>query len=258
MPTRQDNQSAELFGQTPWQTVGPFFHFGLPWSGCADLTGPSDLGARPDLWMCGFSMPCPVAGAEAGASGVEQRGAPRGQPLGERVQISGRMLDAAGAPLPDGLLEIWQANAAGYYRDPAAASVSPASAGALDRAFFGFGRAATAEDGSFRFLTIRPGRVPFAPSASQGPGADVLSSARQAPHIAVNVLGRGLLKRLMTRIYFADEPSNAEDPILKRVPEARRGTLLARRLEGAANDALARYHFDIHLQGVRETVFFEC
>ena len=202
-------------------------------------------------------MPCPAAGAEPRASGVEQYGAPRGQPLGERVEISGRMLDAAGEPLPDGLLELWQANAAGYYRDPAA-SVSAASAGALDRAFFGFGRAATAEDGSFRFRTIRPGRVPFAPAAAHGPGAEVLSSARQAPHIAVNVLGRGLLKRLMTRIYFADEPSNADDPILKRVPEARRETLLARRLEGAANDALARYHFDIHLQGARETVFFEC
>ena len=227
------------YGQTPWQTVGPFFHFGLPWSGCADLTGHSGIGARPDL------MP---TGRQA-LRGPDVR-PPEPSPRGERIEINGRVFDAQGVPVPDALLEIWQANANGQYRGSAAfPRDDPADdpAGEVDLAFFGFGRAATAENGSFCFRTLRPGRVPFA--AGHRP--------LQAPHIALGVQGRGLLKRLVTRIYFADESSNAEDPILARVPEHRRATLLAERVDAPHAGAAASYRFDVHLQGARETVFFE-
>ena len=231
-PERLDNQSPQLFGQTPSQTVGPFFHFGLPWKGGADLTGPSDLGARLDLIPQGHyelrepsAQPWPLA------------------PLGERIEIGGEVLDERGAALPDALLEIWQANAAGRYRSAA----DPRASLALDPAFFGFGRAATDREGRFLFRTVRPGRVPFGES----------DRPMQAPHIALGVLGRGLLKRLVTRIYFEDEASNADDPVLALVPEQRRATLIARRVAPTASTSVATYRFDVHLQGERETVFFE-
>ncbi|HEY7929505.1 MAG TPA: protocatechuate 3,4-dioxygenase subunit alpha [Steroidobacteraceae bacterium] len=235
---RADNQDPSLFGQTPWQTVGPFFHFGLPWNGCADLTGPSQMGGRADLMPTGF----------AALRGPERRDA--AAPVGERIQISGHVFDGRGRPVPDALLEIWQANASGCYRGSGFAGQGPAS---IDQGFFGFGRAATAEDGSFCFRTIRPGRVHFTSSGG----------ALQAPHIALGVLGRGLLKRLMTRIYFDDEPSSAEDAILRLVPEHRRATLMAQRIDAAAGGAVpgsdpsAHYRFDVRLQGERETVFFD-
>ena len=214
-----DNQSPELFGQTPAQTIGPFFHFSLPWYGSADLVGESDLGARPDLLQEGHQ--------ELNCSRKRTRVA------GEPIEIFGRILDGAGAPVVDALIEIWQANAHGRYASPS----DPRTELPLDPGFAGFGRAATAEDGTFRFRTIRPGSVP-------GP-----SNRLQAPHIAVGVFGRGLLKRLATRIYFADAPENEDDPILALVPEDRRETLLAK---PAGNV----WQFDIILQGERETVFF--
>jgi len=192
-----DNQSPEIFGQTPWQTVGPFFHGSLPWTGGADLVG--------------------------------------GSSSGEAIEIVGRMFDADGAPVPDALIEIWQANAAGRYHSEADPRADPP----LNADFIGFGRSSTAEDGAFRFRTVRPGAVP-------GPG-----NALQAPHIAVGVLGRGLLKRLVTRIYFAGEPLNDADPILALVPATRRATLLA------SPEAPGVWRFDIHLAGAREIVFFE-
>jgi protocatechuate 3,4-dioxygenase alpha subunit len=235
---RADNQSPGLFGQTPWQTVGPFFHFSLPWNGCADLTGPSQIGGRPDLMPTGFAA---LRGPE------RSRTAP---PMGEPIQIAGYVFDAQGKPVPDALLEIWQANASGYYRSPGFIGGGTA---VVDQHFFGFARAATAEDGSFCFRTIRPGRVHFTATGD----------ALQAPHIALGVLGRGLLKRLATRIYFDDEPSNAEDPILGLVPAHRRATLMAQRIgaartdEAASSTASRHYRFDVRLQGERETVFFE-
>jgi protocatechuate 3,4-dioxygenase alpha subunit len=219
-----DNQSDELFGQTPWQTVGPFFHYGLPWKGGADLIGGSDLGARPELTPeANYLLRQPAA-----------RGAIAGQP----IQIVGQVFDAAGAPVPDAMIEIWQANAAGRYnsRDDAREAL------AMDPEFVGFGRSATGEDGSFRFRTILPGRVP-------GPG-----NSLQAAHVAVGVFGRGLLKRLVTRLYFEGEEGLDEDPILALVPEERRATLIATKLDGAPGT----YRFDIHLQGEHETVFFDC
>lgn len=212
-----DNQSPERFGQTPWQTVGPFFHYALPWKGGADLVGTSDLGARPDLIPSGHDL-LHVAG-------------PRGPVAGDIIEITGRVTDGAGEAVPDALVEIWQADSAGRYPSEADPSLAPA--------FPGFGRAATDEDGTFRFRTIRPGRVP-------GPG-----NSLQASHIAVGVLGRGLIKRLVTRLYFEDGEGLEDDPILGLVPAARRVTLVARR----AGDALWR--FDIRLRGEHETVFFD-
>ncbi len=221
-----DNQSPELFGQTPWQTVGPFFHYGLPWKGGADLRGGSDIGARPEL--------APPEHYVLGAPAV------RGVIAGEPIDIVGRVFDADGAPLPDAMIEIWQANAAGRYNSPADRRADLP----LDPTFTGFGRASTGEDGAFRFRTILPGPTP-------GPG-----NGRQAPHIAVGVFGRGLIKRLVTRIYFAGQPLNDEDPILALVDPERQGALLATR-EGVADGAPV-WRFDIHLGGERETVFFDC
>ncbi|MDR3508810.1 MAG: protocatechuate 3,4-dioxygenase subunit alpha [Caulobacteraceae bacterium] len=221
-PTKTlDNQSPELFGQTPWQTVGPFFHYGLPWKGGADLTGGSDLGARPELTPEGHY--------------VLKTARDPGPLAGKMIEIVGQVFDADDVPVPDAMIEIWQANAAGRYNSPD----DPREELALDAGFIGFGRGATSEDGEYRFNTILPGRTP-------GPG-----NSQQAPHIAVGVFGRGLLKRLVTRIYFEGEAANDEDPILALAPAARRLTLIA------SKTGEATYRFDIHLQGEHETVFFD-
>jgi protocatechuate 3,4-dioxygenase alpha subunit len=201
--------------------VGPFFHYALPWKGGADLVaGAGELGARMDLIPDGRYLLGPAASDRAPCAG-------------EVIEVFGRVLDGEGQPVPDALLEVWQANAHGRY----AGEADPRADLPLDPGFTGFGRAATGADGGYRIRTVKPGRV-------AGPG-----NSLQAPHIAVGVLGRGLIKRLVTRIYFEGEPSNAEDPILGLTPAHRRGTLLARReAEG--------WRFDIRLQGEAETVFF--
>jgi protocatechuate 3,4-dioxygenase alpha subunit len=209
-----DNQSKELFGQTPWQTVGPFFHYGLPWKGGADLTGDSDLGARPDLIAPGHYL--------------LRTPSPREQVKGTSIEITGRVLDGDGRPVPDAMVEIWQADSQGRYYMPGTGGP-----------FIGFGRSATSNDGEFRFRSILPGRVP-------GPG-----NSLQASHIAVGVMARGILKRLVTRIYFPDGEGLDTDPILELVPAERRDTLIARKQPGG-------YRFDIILQGAGETVFFDC
>jgi protocatechuate 3,4-dioxygenase alpha subunit len=156
---------------------------------------------------------------------------------GERIVISGRVLDGEGKPIPDALLEFWQANADGKYAHPEDTQDKP-----RDGKFIGFGRVPTDKDGRFRFTTIKPGAVP-------GPG-----NTLQAPHIVVCVFMRGMLRHLYTRIYFADEAANANDPVLGLIEEvARRDTLLAR------NDATrGEYRWDIVMQGEGETVFFDC
>ena len=146
------------------------------------------------------------------------------------------MLDGDKLPVPDAMVEIWQANAYGRYNHPS--NQGPA---ALDPSFTGFGRSGTDEDGNYWFETIKPGAVPF--DATQ----------LQAPHISVTFFARGLLNHLVTRIYFADEPANESDPVLQRVPEDRRTTLLATR-EQSENAVV--YRFDIVLQGANETAFF--
>jgi len=218
---RQDNLDPNLFGQTPSQTVGPFFHYGLPWKGGADLIGRSDLGARPELFPAEHY--------------VLSMSSPTGVPAGEVIEVAGRVLDGHGDPVPDAMLEIWQANAAGRYASPDDVREDVP----LDPHFIGFGRAATDEAGIWRFRTVRPGRVP-------GP-----DDRLQAPHLTVSVFGRGLLKRLATRLYFLDGEGNDVDPILALVPKERRDTLIARK------DADGVWWLDIVLQGNGETVFFD-
>ena len=159
---------------------------------------------------------------------------------GQKITIEGRVTDGDGAPAADALLEIWQANAAGRYAHSEDTQDKP-----LDPKFRGFGRVCTDAEGRYRFTTIRPGAVP-------GRG-----NAMQAPHINVSVFARGLLKRLVTRIYFGDEPSNETDPVLSAIEdEAVRRTLVATASRGGKGQPLA-YRFDIVLQGKGETAFFE-
>jgi protocatechuate 3,4-dioxygenase alpha subunit len=214
-----------MAGETPWQTTGPFFHFGLAWKGGADLTSDSDLGARPDLTAPGHNLL------------IEHGATQRHLAKGTRIELVGQMFDNTDAPLTDALIEIWQANAAGRYvhADDMRGELP------LDPNFIGFGRGATDKQGGYRFRTVRPGRVP-------GPG-----NTLQAPHIALGIVGPGILKRLVTRVYFSDAPENAEDPILSLVPSTRRSTLIARPEPGTSHT----YRFDIHLGGPRETVFFD-
>jgi protocatechuate 3,4-dioxygenase alpha subunit len=153
---------------------------------------------------------------------------------GTRIVLEGRVLDGAGVGINDALIETWQADANGRYQH--AEDCRP---GTADPNFSGFGWAHTGKDGEFHLQTIKPGPVP-------APGRGV-----QAPHILVSVMGRGILTRFITRIYFEDEPANSGDPILTLVPEARRHTLIARR----ARDGV--YAFDVVMQGPHETVFFD-
>jgi protocatechuate 3,4-dioxygenase alpha subunit len=181
---------------TPSQTVGPYFAIGLPWDG-----GP--FAAAPDT------------------PGV--------------ITIAGTVHDGDGAPVPDALIETWQADGDGRFADLHGFGGPSMLAG-----FRGFARCGTNEsDGRFELVTVKPGRIPW-------PGG-----GEQAPHIDVSVFARGMLHRCVTRIYFADEPeSNATDPVLASVPAERRQTLLAT----PAGDG--RYAFDVRLQGPGETVFF--
>ncbi len=183
-------------GQTPSQTVGPFFKRAL---------------LRPEF-----------------ATMVNER------TRGERVVIEGFVLDGDRAPVGDAMLEVWQANSEGRYDHPADTQEK-----LLDPNFYGFGRLGTADDGSFRIVTIKPGPVP-------GAGGRL-----QAPHLNLSIFARGLLKRLVTRIYFPGEALNNSDPVLDAVGEARRPALIARPAPGGI------LRFDVILQGAGETVFFD-
>jgi protocatechuate 3,4-dioxygenase alpha subunit len=153
---------------------------------------------------------------------------------GERIDVVLTLHDAQGAVVPDGLLEIWQANSHGRYNHPDDRRNLP-----LDAGFDGFGRASTDSDGCSRFSTVKPGRVPWP------------AGGMQAPHINVSVFARGLLNRVATRLYFDGDPANAEDPVLKMVDPARRATLIAKK------DQAGRWRLPIHLGGPNETVFFD-
>ena len=181
---------------TPFQTVGPFFAICLSEAGCARLATENAIGRH--------------------------------------ITIEGTVRDGAGAPLPDALVEIWQANAAGRYAHPDDHQSTP-----LDPNFSGYGRAPTDDDGRFAIETVMPGRVPG------------LDGELQAPHLLLDILARGILTRLVTRVYFDDEPSNSTDAILQLVPAERRATLVA---QLSADDT---YRFDLVLQGDGETVFFD-
>jgi len=187
---------------TTSQTVGPYLHIGLSGLNCADLTaGLTALDTPP-------------------------------------VIIEGRVTDGQGKPVPDGMIEIWQADAQGVYQHPD----DPRYAGsdATGSGFTGFGRLPTEPDGSFRITTIKPGRV-------AGPDGTL-----QAPHLVVSLFMRGLLKHLSTRMYFPDEAqANQQDWILRQVPAARRATLVAQ----AGDNGTLRWN--VNLQGAGETVFFD-
>jgi protocatechuate 3,4-dioxygenase alpha subunit len=157
---------------------------------------------------------------------------------GTRIRVEGRVIDGDREPVPDAVLEVWQANAHGRYNHPADVRGPP-----LDRAFTGYGRIATDADGRYAFTTVKPGSVPFD------------DERRQAPHISIAVLGRGLLNHLYTRLYFDDEAANADDPVLAKVPAERRATLVARRADGSHDERV--YRFDVVLQGEDETVYFD-
>jgi len=166
-----------------------------------------------------------------------------GGPIGSRlveesdpraVRVSGVLLDGAGDPVRDGLVEIWQANAAGRYAHPA----DDREDVPLEDGFRGFGRSGTEDGGRFELVTVKPGRVPW------------VDGRPQAPHLLVGVFARGLLKRVATRMYFPDEEAaNAADPVLLGLDPAERATLVARAEDGALR-------FDIVLQGPGQTTFF--
>jgi len=181
---------------TPSQTVGPFFHVGI---------------AESTRLSCLFHE----------------------DTEGNRITLRIRVLDGDGAPVPDALIEVWQADADGNYVRPeqAAAALEPPG-------FCGFGRLATGADGVCTFETIHPGRVRDA------------EGRLQAPHVNVCLFARGLLRQVFTRIYFAGDDGLTDDVVLALVPEARRSTLVAHGGEG-------RWSIDIRLQGEGETVFFD-
>jgi protocatechuate 3,4-dioxygenase alpha subunit len=183
---------------TTSQTVGPYFKIGLQWLNRDNLVG----------------------------EGVS----------GERVTIQGRVFDGDGVPVPDAILEIWQANAHGKYDHPEDTQDKP-----LESGFKGYGRVPVTAAGAFRFATIKPGSVP-------GP-----KGGEQAPHLLVSVFMRGVLRRMVTRIYFPDEPRNAADFILNLVEPARRPTLIAKKSAGAPGTL----EWNVVLQGSDETVFFD-
>jgi protocatechuate 3,4-dioxygenase, alpha subunit len=158
------------------------------------------------------------------------------QVRGERVLLTVRVLDGNGEAVPDAIIEIWQANSEGKYNHP-----DDAQQKTIEPGFLGFGRMGTAENGTCEFETIRPGRVPGTVNVAQ------------APHLNVAVFGRGMLKQLYTRIYFAGNASNQEDPVLSLVPPDRKDTLMA--YPDAARPG--GWRFDMRLQGEGETVFFD-
>jgi protocatechuate 3,4-dioxygenase alpha subunit len=194
---------SNLAPPTPSQTVGPFFAFALAAA------------------QYGYDFPQIATGAIA----------PPETP-GEHIRLTGRVIDGAGEPIPDALVEIWQADASGAYASPESFA---------DRnAFHGFGRFGTGTDPESRFVfdTIKPGR-----------------HGKEAPHLNVILTMRGMLLHAFTRIYFGDEAeANAACPVLGLVPADRRRTLIAARADEPGGPV---YRFDFHMQGPDETVFFD-
>jgi protocatechuate 3,4-dioxygenase, alpha subunit len=165
---------------------------------------------------------------------------------GERVTIQGQLLDGDGEPVPDAVIETWQADAHGKYAHPEARPNETDQDKPIESGFFGFGRIPTDSDGRFSFSTIKPGPVP-APDGTL-----------QAPHILVSIFMRGLLMRLITRIYFFGDPGNENDFALKLVEPARRSTLMARpTAEDKDVEDKSVLIWNVYLQGESETVFFD-
>tara|TARA_Y100000758_G_scaffold154332_1_gene109547 strand:- start:149 stop:730 length:582 start_codon:yes stop_codon:yes gene_type:complete len=156
------------------------------------------------------------------------------------LKVQGRVYDGEGKPVPDAMIEIWQANVHGKYNHP-----EDLSDAELVKGFNGFGRSCTDEEGCFFFVTVKPGRVAG------------LGNTLQAPHIAINVFARGMLKQQVTRLYFSDEiHANSEDPVLNSIDDAEvRDTLVASKVND--ENGIPCYKFNIHLQGEKETAFFD-
>jgi protocatechuate 3,4-dioxygenase alpha subunit len=204
--------------QTPSQTLGPFFHQGL-------------VRTRSVFQSPGL---CPDDRAAIGNVLFNDGSA------GPRIRIEGGVFDGLGEPVADALLEIWQANAEGHHHHP----LDGHGAHRGEASSLGFGRAPTDERGAYYFETLKPGPVPW------------LGGVAQAPHVNVILGARGMARHAFTRIYFFDsDAALAQDPVLLHVPAERRHTLIARATAGRAG--VPTYHFDIHLQGESETVFFE-
>ncbi|MDE4551907.1 protocatechuate 3,4-dioxygenase subunit alpha [Sinorhizobium meliloti] len=201
-------QDLSTLKETASQTAGPYVHIGL----------------TPNF--CGIGG---VYEGDLGASMINDK------TLGQRITVTGRVIDGAGMPLRDALLEIWQADAAGLYNCPSELR------GTADPNFTGWGRSPTSdEDGVFTFETVKPGRVPFR------------DGRLMAPHISIWIVARGINIGLHTRMYFPDEAAaNAEDPLLARIEHRHRAETLV-----AAGQA-PNYVFDIYLQGEKETVFLD-
>ncbi|MDF2799774.1 MAG: pcaG [Devosia sp.] len=196
--------------ETPSQTAGPYVHIGMT-PNFAEIRGIYD--ADP-----GLAMLTPHT-------------------VGERIEIVGRIVDGAGSPVGDAVVEIWQADASGAF----AAPMGPNSNSAPP--FTGWGRQPVNAEGVFTFETIKPGPV-------AGPDGKPM-----APHVSLWIVARGINIGLQTRLYFADEAeANAGDFVLNKILDPRRRqTLIARREEGT----VPRYVLDIYLQGDKETVFFD-
>lgn len=190
------------------QTAGPYVHIGLT----PDFAGISGIYER-----------------DLGAAMVNDK------TKGERIRVNIRVIDGAGSPLKDALVEIWQADAAGIYNSPSDLR------GSADPNFTGWGRLPTdMTTGECMFETIKPGRVPF------------FDVRKMAPHLTVWIVARGINIGLHTRMYFGDEETaNAEDPVLMRIEQRERVSTLVAPRDGDI------YKFDIHLQGMNETVFFD-
>lgn len=221
--------------ETPSQTAGPFVHIGL----------------APHA--AGLETEGPALGTEIAGPGAE----------GQRIRVEGSVLDGTGTPLRDVLIEVWQADAAGRYPHP--------EDGGTVAGFRGWGRVVPDfETGEWSFETIKPGPVPArgpdGPPAPEPapPGRGAARDAhrrghedlrRQAPHLSLWLVARGINLGLSTRMYFSDEAeANAADPVLALIEQpVRRETLIARRLEGEP----PAYRFDIRLQGDGETVFLD-
>jgi protocatechuate 3,4-dioxygenase alpha subunit len=206
-------QSLSRLKESPSQTAGPYIHIGAT----PNHSGIEIYGNAGDL---GKTMLAPDV-------------------KGERIVVKGHVIDGAGAPLKDALLEIWQADAAGLYNSP------EEKRGKADPAFPGWGRQPTdGSTGQYRFETIKPGRVPF------------VDGRPMAPHITFWIVARGINLGLHTRMYFSDEAAaNAECPVLARAEHRHRvATLIAHRGE---EDGRPVYVFDIRLQGEHETIFFD-
>lgn len=202
-------QRIERLDETASQTAGPYVHIG---------TAPNHLGITG------------VYPEDLGRRMVNDR------TKGERITVTGCVIDGSGTPLKDCLVEIWQADADGFYPSPSEMR------GHADPNFTGWGRyPADWDTGEFVFHTVKPGRVPY------------IDGKPMAPHITFWIVARGINLGLQTRMYFPDEEqANAADPVLARIEHRVRVPTLIAHKQGPG-----QYRFDIHLQGEAETVFFD-